>query len=442
MVDLKLLVIGLLLWIPISATTQESGEPGPDQWDLNRCLEYALDNNIQLNKSRLAYTTAEANVLQAKGQRLPNLNASVTQSGDNRRGENAEGWDFSYGGSASINSGITLYSGGAINADISRSNLAKEAALLTVDITEMDISMSVVQAYLNVLYAYENLKYYKEVSGLSLKQLERTQRLLEAGSVSRRDLIDMEAQLASDNYSVVTATNTLTQRTTDLKQLLEIPVEEEFEVFVPQEEVSVIMEPLSDRMDVFEATLRNRPDVQYSALQKDIAEMDLRSARAAYLPTLSASASMGTDYRDLSSYSYGSQLSDNWNQRISLSLSIPIFNRLSTKSNVARSKINIEQADLTLTNTRNKLLQEVERIYEETYAGQQRYLAAMAQKKASEESYNLAIEQYNLGMLNSIELLQTRNNWLNANRELIQARYNSLLYKKILDYYMGVPLVM
>jgi outer membrane protein len=306
----------------------------------------------------------------------------------------------------------------------------------------MDISIAVVQAYVNVLYAYENLKYYKEVVDLSTKQVERSRRLLEAGSVSRRDIADMEAQLASDNYSVVTATNTLTQRITDLKTLLQIPVEQRFDVYIPEEEINVILDALPDIYDVYEATLRNVPDVKYSELQKQMAEIDLKSAKAGYLPTLSASASIGTSYMDPYSLSAGTQFSDNLNERIGLTLSIPIFNRFSTKANVARSKINIESASLTLDNTRNALLQEVERIYQETQAGQQRYLAAIAQKNASEESFSIAQEQYALGMLNSIELQQSRNMWLNANRELIQSRFNALLYRKILDYYLGIPLTM
>jgi outer membrane protein len=435
------------MWIMVSAGAQSAADTATDKWDLNRCLEYALENNVQLNKSRLSYASAEASLMQAKGQRLPNLNASISENGSNNRmrdpmTDELGDWKFSVNGSASLNTGVTLYSGGAINNEIQRSTLAKEAALLSVDQTEMDISIAVVQAYVNVLYAYENLKYYKEVVDLSTKQVERSRRLLEAGSVSRRDIADMEAQLASDNYSVVTATNTLTQRITDLKALLQIPVEQRFDVYIPEEEINVILDALPDIYDVYEATLRNVPDVKYSELQKQMAEIDLKSAKAGYLPTLSASASIGTSYMDPYSLSAGTQFSDNLNERIGLTLSIPIFNRFSTKANVARSKINIESASLTLDNTRNALLQEVERIYQETQAGQQRYLAAIAQKNASEESFSIAQEQYALGMLNSIELQQSRNMWLNANRELIQSRFNALLYRKILDYYLGIPLTM
>ncbi|MCA1745833.1 MAG: TolC family protein [Bacteroidales bacterium] len=371
-------IFGVLLMIgwSVSVSAQELKVDLSGEWDLNRCLNYALENNIQLKQSHLAAQTADANILQARGQRLPYLSGSVSQSATNSRNYNdlgeREGWGLAYGGSMSLNTGLTIYGGGQANNDIKRSRLSKEATLLTIDQTEMDLSMSVVQAYLNILYAQENLAYYNEVAATSLKQLERTQKLLEAGSVSKRDLLDMEAQLASDNYSRVTAESNLVQRNTELKQLLEIPVEASFKVFIPEEPVTGIMMALPERYDV--------------------------------------------------------------------TLSVPIFSNYATKASVSRSHINIKQAELVVVNTRNKLLQEVERIYEDTYAGQQRYLAALIQERAAEESFLLAGEQYHLGMLSSIELLQTRNNWLNASRELIQARYNTLLYRKILDYYMGVPL--
>lgn len=439
-------IFGLLFLIGFSFAmqAQEVKEDLSGEWNLNRCLSYALENNIQLNQAQLNVQTADANRLQSRGQRLPNLNGSASQSATNNRRFNdvgeSDGWNLSYGSSLTLNTGLTIYGGGQIGNDIKKSNLSKEAALLTVDQTEMDISMAVVQAYLNVLYAHENLNYFKEVALSSTKQFERTQKLLEAGSVSKRDLVDMEAQMASDNYSVVTAESNLVQRRTELKQLLEIPVEETFQVYIPEEPATGIMMALPERLYVYEATLQNRPDVRFSSLQRDIAKVDLKNARAAYLPTLSLNASLSTDYNDVLNSSYNSQLSDNLMQRVGLTLSVPIFNRNATKASVTRSHINIKQAELVVLNTRNKLLQEVERIYEDTYAGQQRYLAALVQERSAKESHNLAAEQYQLGMLNSIELLQTRNNWLNANRELIQARFNTLLYRKILDYYMGIPI--
>jgi outer membrane protein len=442
--DVKTFGLLLMFGWSVLVNAQEVKADLSGEWDLNRCLSYAIENNIQLKQTQLAAQSADANIMQARGQRLPYLSGSVSQSATNSRNYNdlgeTEGWGLAYGGSLSLNTGLTIYGGGQISNDIQRSRLSKEATLLTIDQTEMDISISVVQAYLNILYAHENLEYYKEVAATSRKQLERTQKLLEAGSVSKRDLSDMEAQLASDNYSRVTAESNLVQRNTELKQLLEIPVEESFKVYIPEEILTGIMMALPERFDVFEATLQNRPDVRYSALQKDIAEVDLKNARAGYLPSLTLNASLSSDYNDGLSSSYNSQISDHLMQRIGVTLSVPIFSNYATKANVTRSHINIKQAELVVVNTRNKLLQEVERVYEDTYAGQQRYMAALVQERASEESYLLASEQYQLGMLSSIELLQTRNNWLNASRELIQARFNTLLYRKVLDYYMGIPI--
>lgn len=202
------------------------------------------------------------------------------------------------------------------------------------------------------------------------------------------------------------------------------------------------LESLPTREEAFASALNFRPEVKSSILEEEMAQIDVKNARAGYLPSLGLSGSVSTDYSDRLSTGYGSQLSDNLMQRVGLTLSVPIFNRNATKANVSRSKINLESARLSVSNTRNRLLQEVERVYEDSRAAQQRFEAAQAQEQASAESFRLAEEQYNIGMLNAFELLQTKNNYLNASRELIQAKYTTVLYRKILDFYMGVPIVL
>lgn len=413
-------------------------------WNLNQCITYALENNIDLSKTRLQAETASADLMQSKGARLPSLNGSVSQSGVNNRTFNdngsSDGWSLSYSGSVSVNAVVTLYNGGVLNNKLKRSELAGEAAALNVTQAEMDITLAVTQAYLNVLYARENVAYYQDVVDASEKQVVRGKALLKAGSLSRRDLADLEAQLASDRYDFVTAQNALVSRITDIKQLLEISVEDEITLFFPSSDELQVVTILPSRSEAFRKALGNRPEIAYSENQFSMAELDVKSAKAAYLPSLSLNASMSSSYSDALSSGYSSQLSDHFFQGVDLTLSVPIFNRLSTKASVTKRRIDLQNAQLTVTNIRNSLLQTVEQVYQDSYAGQQQYDAAMAQENAAKESFRLSEEQFNLGMLNTIEWLQTRNNYLSARRELIQAKYSSILYRKILDYYMGVPI--
>lgn len=415
-----------------------------NNWDLEQCISYAKEHNIELKQQRLTTGTAEADLLASRGQRLPSLSGTVKQTGDNAHSINDlgedTGWSFNYGGSLGLSAGVTLYSGGIINNNIKQDKLAVEAAFLSVEQAEMDITLSVTQAYLNILYAHENMKYYKEVVETSKLQVERAKIMRGAGSISRKDLVDLEAQLASDEYSLVTAQNNLVTLSTTLKQLLDIPVEDSFEIAYSEEEINVLMDELPERSKVYELVLQNRPDVRYSMLQYDMAGLDLKNAKAGYLPTLSLSATAGSSYSNGYDTSYRSQLSDNFNQGIGLTLSIPIFSQFSNKASVKRSQISLETASLSVTDTRNKLLQTVEQVYEDSNGNRQRYMAAISQEAATAESYRLSEEQFNLGMLNSVELMQTKTTHLNARSELIQSKYATLLYRKILDYYMGIPI--
>lgn len=413
------------------------------KWDLNRCITYALEKNLSVNQAQLRVESAKADLMQARGQRLPNVSASASQNLTNSQATNGStGWDMSYGGSFSVTSGITIYNGGSINNDIQRSLKSQELVMLNLEQAQNDITLSVTQAYLNALYARENQDYYTQVVAASERQVERARALKNAGSLARRDVADIEAQYASDRYSLVNATNNLVLQTTTLKQILEIPVEEPFELFFPEAGMREALESLPTREEAFASALNFRPEVKSSILEEEMAQIDVKNARAGYLPSLGLSGSVSTDYSDRLSTGYGSQLSDNLMQRVGLTLSVPIFNRNATKANVSRSKINLESARLSVSNTRNRLLQEVERVYEDSRAAQQRFEAAQAQEQASAESFRLAEEQYNIGMLNAFELLQTKNNYLNASRELIQAKYTTVLYRKILDFYMGVPIVL
>lgn len=412
-----------------------------EQWNLNKCISYALQKNLSVNQSKLRIVTSDADLMQAKGQRLPNLSGSASQSVTNSGLGTGNGSDnLSYSSSFSVSTAATLYNGGIISNNIQSSEHSRELSMLNLEQVQNNITLSVTQAYLNALYAKENLEYYAQVVEASERQVVRAKALQSAGSIARRDVADIEAQYANDRYSKVNADNNLIQQITNLKQILEIPVEEPFELYFPKDGVKEALEPLPLLDTAFESALNFRPEVKGSQLQLEIAQLDLNSARAAYLPSLSLSGSVSTDYNNRFTTGFGTQLLDNNMQRLGLNLSIPIFNRFATKANISRNQVNFDIASLTVANTRNKLLQEVEKVYVDTRAAQQRFEAALAQEQAIAESYRLAQEQYNIGMLNAFELLQIKNNYLNSNRELIQSRYTTVLYRKILDFYMGVPI--
>ena len=442
-VKVILMRAGLPIFLILMAANNLVAQEQPIKaWDLNQCIGYALEHNIQVNKKVLAVSSSEADYLKTRSERLPNLSGSISESFTNSKVQSGGttgplNWKLNNGTTASLSSNISVYNGGVISNSIKQSKLNIDIANLDVELTKNSIILSITQAYLNVLYAKESVDYAKEILTTSQKQVDRGRELLRAGSKARTDQAQLEAQYASDQYSLVIAQNTFISNTTSLKQLLEIPVVDSFGITFPEIDLGKEFTSLPPINDAFNTSLSVMPDIQYSQLNKNVAEIDVKIAKAGYLPTLSMNANYSTDFSSQSSKVFNTQLSDNQMQRIGLTLNIPIFSKNVTSTSIQKSKINLEQADLSMQETKKNLLQNVENVYQNTITGKSRYDAAIVQFSSANESYKLSEAQFNLGMINTVDLLKVKNTVLSAKRELIQAKYSAILNRKILDFYMG-----
>lgn len=436
-------LILLIVWACSIGFAQEQSTKG---WDLNKCLSYALEHNIQVNKKMLAVSSNEADLLRARSQRLPNLSGTISESLTNSKTQSGIGtpltWNLNKGTSASLSSNISVYNGGVISNTIKQSKLNVDIANLDIELTKNSIILSITQAYLNVLYAKESVDYAKEILTTSQKQVDRGRELLRAGSKAKTDQAQLDAQYASDQYSLVIAQNTLITNTTNLKQLLEIPVMDTFSIAFPEIALEKEFSSLPPINDAFNTSLSVLPDIQFSQLNRSVAEIDVKIARAGYLPSLSLNANYSTDFSSQSSKGFGSQMSDNQLQRVGLTLNIPIFSKYATSTSIQKSKINLQEADLSMQETKKNLLQNVESVYQNTITGKSRYDAAVVQFSSANESYKLSEAQFNLGMINTVDLLKVKNTVLSAQKELIQAKYSAILNRKILDFYMGKPITL
>ncbi|HSA04909.1 MAG TPA: TolC family protein [Tenuifilaceae bacterium] len=407
-------------------------------WDLNNCINYALENNIQVKQKKLSVTSNELDLSKDKSAWLPSLNASISENLTNSKDKTiADSWAASNGTSFSLTASMPIYQGGTIKNNIKKSQLSVEQANVEVEITQKSIILSIVQAYLDVLYTKESVDYYGEVVLASQKQVERSKDLFNAGSIVRKDLAQMEAQLASDNYSLTVARNNLTSRTTDLKQLLEIPVADTFAVSFPEVQVIDSLASFPSKLEAINAAMSIMPEIRSSQVNNQIAEVNYRITKSGYLPSLSLNAGYSTDYSSSLSGGFSNQLSNNQLQKVGLTLNVPIFNRFSTRTSVQQSKIGVEQARLSALETEKNLQQQVETIYQDAVAGIYRYKSAKTQMELADESYRLSEQQFNLGMINTVELLKVKTSLLNSKMELIQSKYSAILNLKILDYYMG-----
>jgi outer membrane protein len=412
------------------------------KWNLQTCLDYALKNNFEVNSLRLSKKTSEQNLLLSKAAVLPGVTASTTQSYTHSKNTNPVVGGFQtqgkFASNYGVNAGWTVFNGGYLKDDIRQKQLLLQSSGLNILQQENDVTLQVTQSYLNILLAKENVVYEKDLLNTSQQQLEQGQQLYTAGSIARKDLVNLEAQLATDRYNLVTGQNSVRQSILSLKQLLLLPSEFALDVFEPDTLIATALVP--SLKEVQDIALANRPEVKNGELGVEVAKYDLAKARAGYLPVATIGASLATGYSDNQSDAYLKQLDNNFYQQIGLTLSVPIFTRRVNKTNVERSKIEIDQAALNLKNTRTVLSQEVEQAYINVISAQAQYDAAASQVKSTQESYRIAIDQLKVGAINAVDLLVQKNFYVQALQNYIQAKYSAALYIRIYDFYRGTPI--
>ncbi|MDY3034181.1 MAG: TolC family protein [Odoribacter sp.] len=423
----------LLMVLAAPAWAQEK----PAEWDLKSCIEYARKQNIQIRQSRLSLEESLENTRSAKAQRLPSLAFSSAHNYVNRPRTEA-GDKNTYNGSYDLNSSVTIYQGGQLKKNLQQMELRNQVQALTVEEAENNIELAVTQAFVQVLYADEAVRINANTVEVSKAQRDRGEELMKAGSLSKADFAQLESQYTSDKYQLVVARTSLDNARLELKQLLELDIDDEMKLVIPDLQDSVVLQLLPDKESVYRTSLLVMPEVKYNQLNIQIAGLEKKKAWAGYLPSLRLSAGVGTNLA--SGTSWGTQMKHNWSENVGLTLSIPIFSNRSVKTSVNIARINVENAELAYENVRKDLLRSVETIYQDAVAAQDRYRSAKENLNAVQFSFNLTQEQFFLGMKNTLEMLIEKNNLLSAQLEMVQAKYMAILNKQLLNFYRGLEI--
>lgn len=423
----------------------------PAQWDLQTCIDYALRHNITIRQNRLNASGAEIDVKTAKAALFPSLQASIGQRIVNRPNSETHtiinGDDItssesktSYNGSYGIDANWTLYNGSKRLNTLKQQQLNNRIAELNVAESENSIEQSIAQTYIQILYAAEAVKINEGTLAVSQAQCERGRQLLEAGSISRADQAQLEAQVSTDNYQLVTARATLQDYKLQLKQLLELDGESEMDLYLPPMDDENVLVPLPSKNDVYRAALTFRPEIEAGKLEVQTSDLDIDIARAGYIPTLSLSAGIGSSNVNGSDFTFGEQIKQNWNNSLGVTLSIPIFNNRQTKSAVQKAKLQKQASELSLLDDQKTLYKTIESLWLDANSAQQRYVAAKEKLQSTQTSYELLQEQFDLGMKNTVELLTEKNNLLSAQQETLQAKYMAILNIQLLRFYQGTKI--
>jgi outer membrane protein len=414
-------------------------------WTLRDCIEYALQNNIQIKTKEVSLETAEASLEQARAAQLPTLNFSSSFGANFRNVSTFNDYMeksglTSFSNNFGLNSGMTLYQGGRLRNTVKQQQVQRDAAELNVESAGFDIELSVTQAYLQVLYNREALDLARQNEELSKKQVERGEQLFAAGSISRVELSQLKSQQASDQYQTVAAENTLESSRLKLKQLLELGLDNDFHIDFPEIDDAVIAAQIPSLVEAYDAAAATLPQLRSSELGIESADLGVKIAKGAGLPSLSLSAGISTGWNSGTGTTYFNQLGEKLGESLGLNLSIPIFNGKQVKTNVRKAQLQLVSARLQDESTRKQLLADLESVRNDAISAQKRYFAAKIQQQAATESYSLVSEQFDAGIKNTVELLTEKNNLLNATSQLLQAKYQAVLAEKILARYMNEPI--
>lgn len=411
----------------------------PQQWTLQDCINYALKNNISVNTLRLSAQSSQQDLLQSKAALFPSVSGTVSQSLVNSKDADPVVGGFatqaSFSSNYGLNSSVTLYNGGYLKNNIKSKDLSVQIANLNVQETQNDISLGIAQAYFNILLAEENKVSLEAVLTTSKEQLKQGKIKYDAGSIARKDLVQIESQVATDEYNLVNADNTVRLNKVSLKQILQLPVSYELNISTPDTIVASTSSPAL--LNALEDAMNTRPEVKNKDLSVQLAQVELEKVKANVKPTVSLNAGMATGYSNNQNYHYFTQLNNNFYQSLGLSVSIPIYSRRTNKTNIEKSKIVIEQARLSLLETKTTLGQQVEQAFINWQNAKAQFNAAESQLNASKESYDITNEQLRLGAMNILEWQQQKTLYVQALQSYVQSKYTALLYNKVYEFYAG-----
>ncbi|MCF8364325.1 MAG: TolC family protein [Bacteroidales bacterium] len=430
----------------------------PATWSLEDCINYAIENNIQIKQSELGIENNEVNLLESKLSLLPSLNASTRYSYSWGRildqSINAYVDKETQQGNLGVDASVTLFSGLQKQNSIKKDKIDFLASQYDADKMKDDISLLLTQAYLSILFNQELLKVAREQVSITKEQIDRTAKMVEAGTLAKGSLLEMQAQGAREELSVINYENSLALAYLDLLQILDLPGNTEFKIIVP--EISTQPEPTLDPLNqVFQNALVTQPVIKSAELGVESSYKSVALAKGGMSPSLSLFGGWGTNYSNNQWVSYipdtpgykditpfGDQFKNNQNRYMGLNLSIPIFNGYQVSSNISRAKINAANQEYNFELTKNTLRKEIEQAYNDALAAYKSFIATNQSLQSFEESFRYTEQKFNVGMANSVDYNIAKSQVTSAESELIRSKFDFIFKTKILDFYQGKPLTL
>lgn len=422
---------------------------GQKKWTLKDCIDYAMQNNITLQQSRLQKQSATEDRKQSHAALFPSLSASTNQSVGYRpwlssgmttvtNGTvNTKVNKTYYNGTYGINASWTVWNGNQNRNQVKLNEVSEEQAELNIAETANSIQEKIAQLYVQILYMNEAIKVSKESLETSKKNEARGKEIMEVGRMSKADLAQLTAQRATDEYNIVEAESNLANYILQLKQLLEITSEEPFDIEIPAYSDEQAFAEIPSLGSVYEHALTYRPEIRNSELSLKSSDLQMKIAKAGHLPTISMTSGVATNTGSMSSNEWGHQMKTNLDASLGASVSIPIFDNRKTKTAINKAKIQHEQALLDIQDKQKQLYSTIEGYWLDANTNQQKFKAAQSTVASEQASFDLLTEQFNVGLKNIVELLMGKDKLLNAQQNRLQSKYMTILNQQLLRFYKG-----
>ena len=453
-----LLYISVLLFILFSSPgiiySQEK------LWTLQECIQYAIDNNIQIKQQVLQTMYQENTLEQSKLNLLPTINGQASHDYSFNRtldqttyqyvDQNGQSNRFYLGGNLNLFNGLQNYN------TIRRNKYQLMASEQDLQSIKDNISLNIALAYLQILLNNELVTATDNQLQITLQQIEKTRKMYDAGSVAKVNLLQIEAQAASEELQLINLENQLDISYLTLTQMLELKSPEGFRIVAPQISIDTNTVITGKVDEIFSQAQGLRPEIKSAELNLNASELDLKIAQGARSPRISMSHSVSTMYSNIrekflnldpltfmpvyGEYPFSEQFNDNLNYGIGFTLNVPLLNGWQVNKNIANSKISIDNYRYALDGEKKRLYKSIQQAYADAVAALKKYSVSMKAVASMEESFRYTEQKFDVGMVTPVDYNAAKTQLLNAQSDMSQAKYEFIFKTKVLDFYKGLPL--
>jgi outer membrane protein len=414
-------------------------------WSVDDCIQYALEKNIQVQKAQVSSNISEINLTYSKAGWHPSLSGAVRQNFDwsNQSTSLAGATVFKgkNGTDISLSSGMTVYNGNKIRNNVKKSETDYEASLYNTEVIKENVSLSVLNGYLEVLYSEEQVKNSINQINSTAEQLNLAEERMKLGAISNSDYLQVKSQLATEKQTLAIAQSQLAINRITLMQLMELHETSDFLIEHPNLDSLINQKRTPDPVEIYQIALGVKPEVKNAELNKKSSQISIDLAKANFYPDISVNAGISTLYSSSNAESsFGYQVKDNISPGFGFTASIPIYLNKQVKTNVAIARKNTDNAELDELNVKNQLMKSIEQACQDVISSQIEYEASIEAYSAVKESFDVASEKFNQGIMNSVDFLIQKTSFIATESSLLQSKYKLIFSYKILDYYTGLPL--